>query len=497
MKHRSILTTIGGTPIVELSKLAPNGVRLFGKLEHFNPMGSVKDRLALAVIERAEQDGRLKPGQTVVEATSGNTGIGLAMVCAVKGYPLVITMAESFSIERRRLMRFLGAQVVLTPAALKGSGMYLKAVELAETHGWFLTRQFENEANADAHTDHTAQEILRDFEGERLDYFITAVGSGGTLKGVARALRAARPETRIIAVEPDNAQVMGSGIPQPAWRGPGIASHPSFRPHPIQGVSPDFISKLTSDALEAGLMDEIVPVGGAESIRLARQLAQLEGVFVGISSGAALAGALRVAERAPEGSTILCMLADTGERYLSTPLFDDVSADMSPAEIEISRSTPSARFDIAAPAPPPAPTALPDSPIAVDPEADALIRQVLNDADQPIVLFSLEWCDFCWSVRKLFRRLEIPFRSVDIDSVALQKDELGLRVRRTLQARTGFPTIPQVFVGGEFVGGCAETFDAYRSGMLRDRMKRAGMALGEWPDFDPYDLLPKWLQPTQ
>jgi cysteine synthase A len=290
---------------------------------------------------------------------------------------------------------------------------------------------------------------------------------------------------------------MGSGIPQPASPGPGIASHPSFRPHPIQGVSPDFISKLTSDALEAGLMDEIVPVGGAESIRLARQLAQLEGVFVGISSGAALAGALRVAERAPEGSTILCMLADTGERYLSTPLFDDVSADMSPAEIEISRSTPSARFDIAAPAPPPAPTALPDSPIAVDPEADALIRQVLNDADQPIVLFSLEWCDFCWSVRKLFRRLEIPFRSVDIDSVALQKDELGLRVRRTLQARTGFPTIPQVFVGGEFVGGCAETFDAYRSGMLRDRMKRAGMALGEWPDFDPYDLLPKWLQPTQ
>src|SRR5438045_2940971 len=208
MRFASILQTVGDTPVVELPNLAPPGVRLFGKLESFNPMGSVKDRLALAVIERAEQDGSLKPGQTVVEATSGNTGIGLAMVCAAKGYPLVIVMAESFSVERRRLMRFLGAQVVMTPAALKGSGMYLKAIELAETHGWFLTRQFENEANADAHTETTAQEILRDFEGERLDYFITAVGSGGTLKGVARGLRAVRPETRIVAVEPDNAQVI-------------------------------------------------------------------------------------------------------------------------------------------------------------------------------------------------------------------------------------------------------------------------------------------------
>jgi cysteine synthase A len=377
--------------------------------------------------------------------------------------------------------------------------MYLKAVELAEAHGWFLTRQFENEANADAHTDYTAQEILQDFEGERLDYFITAVGSGGTLKGVARALRAARPETRIIAVEPDNAQVLGSGIPQPASSGPGLASHPSFRPHPIQGVSPDFISKLTSDAMEAGLVDEVVPVGGADSIRLARQLAQLEGVFVGISSGAALAGALSVAARAPKGATILCMLAYTGERYLSTPLFDDVPADMSPDEIEISRSTASARFDVTAPAPAPtpAPATSPEAPVAVDREADELIRQVLNDPDQPLVLFSFEWCDFCWSVRKLFQKLAIPFRSVDIDSVALQKDDLGLRVRRTLQARTGFSTIPQVFVGGEFIGGCGETFDAYRSGLLRDRLARVGMQPGDWPDFDPYELLPKWLHPTQ
>ncbi|MFL5298546.1 MAG: pyridoxal-phosphate dependent enzyme [Phenylobacterium sp.] len=496
MKHRSVLHTIGDTPVVELSKLAPPGVRLFGKLECFNPMGSVKDRLALAVIERAEREGRLQPGQTVIEATSGNTGIGLAMVCAVKGYPLVITMAESFSVERRRLMRFLGAQVVLTPAAQKGSGMYLKAVELAEAHGWFLTRQFENEANADAHTEYTAREIIRDFEGERLDYFITAVGSGGTLKGVARGLRAARPETRIIAVEPDNAQVMGSGVPQPASAGPGLASHPSFRPHPIQGVSPDFISKLTSDAMAQGLVDEIVPVDAAQSVRLARQLAQAEGVFVGISSGAVLAGALSVAQRAPEGSSILCMLADTGERYLSTPLFDDVPADMSPAELEISRSTPSARFDAAPQLPATAPNRAPQNAIVADPEAEKLIGEALADADQPVVLFSLKWCDFCSSVRELFRRLEIPFRSVDIDSVALQKDELGRRIRQALEVRTGFATIPQVFVGGEFVGGCGETLGAYSSGRLRKLMERTGMTLSAWPDVDPHDLLPKWLHPT-
>jgi cysteine synthase A len=496
MKHASILTTIGDTPIVELSKLAPPGVRLFGKLEHFNPMGSVKDRLALSVIERAEQDGSLKPGQTVVEATSGNTGIGLAMVCAAKGYPLVITMAESFSVERRRLMRFLGAQVVLTPAALKGSGMYLKAVELAETHGWFLSRQFENEANADAHTEHTAQEILRDFEGERLDYFITAVGSGGTLKGVARGLRAVRPETRIIAVEPDNAQVLGSGIPQPAAPGLGIGSHPSFRPHPIQGVSPDFISKLTFDAMAGGLVDEIVPVSGTQSIQLARQLAQREGIFVGISSGAVLAGALSLAKRAPKGATILCMLADTGERYLSTALFDDVPADMTPAEIEISRSTASARFDAPVPAPAASPVS-PPAPVAVaDTQADDFIGQALSDRDQPVVMFSLEWCEFCGSVRKLFQKLGISFRSVDIDSESFRKDELGLRIRKALQARTGIFTIPQIFVGGEFIGGCVDVFDAVRSGELRKKLAQAGMPLGDWPEFDPYDLLPKWLHPT-
>lgn len=243
----SILDTIGNTPIVRINKLAPDGVELYVKLEAFNPMGSVKDRLALAVIEAAERDGSLKPGQTVIEATSGNTGIGLAMVCAQKGYPLVVTMAESFSLERRRLMRFLGAKVVLTPASEKGSGMLAKAVELAEKHNWFLCRQFENEANADVHSRTTAREILSDFDGKRLDYWVTGAGTAGTLKGVSRVLRAERPHTKVVVCEPDNAPILKSGIPQTYGEG-GMPSesHPHFRPHLMQGWTPDFIPRLAS-----------------------------------------------------------------------------------------------------------------------------------------------------------------------------------------------------------------------------------------------------------
>src|SRR5512138_3534731 len=231
-KYDSILGTVGSTPVVRINRLGPKGVNLFVKVEAFNPLGSVKDRLALGVIEAAERDGTLRPGQTVIEATSGNTGIGLAMVCAQKGYPLVVTMAENFSIERRKLMRFLGAKVILTPAAEKGSGMLAKAVELAEAHGWFLCRQFENEANAEMHSRTTAPEILQDFAGERLDYWITGFGTGGTLKGVSRVLRKESPGTRIIVAEPDNAQVLGSGIPQAREAdGSPAASHPRFRPH--------------------------------------------------------------------------------------------------------------------------------------------------------------------------------------------------------------------------------------------------------------------------
>jgi cysteine synthase A len=344
-KFRSILETIGNTPVVRINKLAPPGVNLYAKIEAFNPLGSVKDRLALGVIEAAEQAGHLRPGQTVIEATSGNTGIGLAMVCAQKGYPLVVTMAEQFSVERRKLMRFLGAKVVLTPAAGRAMAMVTKAIELAETHGWFLTRQFENEANADFHSRTTAREIIADFRGDRLDYWVTGYGTGGTLKGVARVLAKEMPETKIIVCEPEDAQLLGSGIAQA--RGPDgspAAAHPAFKPHPMQGWTPDFIPKLTADALATGVIDRLIPIKGADAIHYTGELARQEGIFVGITAGATLAGALQVCAQAPENSSILCMLPDTGERYLSTPLFADVPADMTAQEQEISRSTPSAQL---------------------------------------------------------------------------------------------------------------------------------------------------------
>jgi cysteine synthase A len=345
MGHRyaNILETIGNTPVVRINKLAPPDVNLFVKMEAFNPLGSVKDRLALGVIEDAERTGRLKPGQTVIEATSGNTGIGLAMVCAQKGYPLVVTMAESFSVERRKLMRFLGAKVVLTPAPARGLGMVAKAIELAEKHGWFLTRQFENEANADMHSRTTAKEILDDFAGERLDYWVTGFGTGGTLKGVARVLAKERPETKIVVCEPDDAPMLSSGIAQQRNPdGSAAASHPTWKPHPLQGWSPDFIAKLTADAVETQAIEQVLRIPNAEAMHCSKELARKEGIFVGITSGATFSGALRVSAEAPKGSTILCMLPDTGERYLSTPLFADVSVDMTEEEQQISHSTPSA-----------------------------------------------------------------------------------------------------------------------------------------------------------
>jgi cysteine synthase A len=344
-KFDSILGTIGNTPIVRINNLAPAGVNLFVKIEAFNPLGSVKDRLALGVIEAAELSGELKPGQTVIEATSGNTGIGLAMVCAQKRYPLVVTMAEQFSVERRKLMRFLGAKVVLTPAAGRAMGMVVKAVELAKTHGWFLTRQFENEANADIHSRTTAREIIADFAGERLDYWVTGYGTGGTLKGVSRVFAKEMPDTKIIVCEPEDAQLLASGQEQARHAdGSPAAPHPAFKPHPMQGWTPDFIPKLTADAVDTGAIDRIIPVPAAESLRCAAELASREGIFVGITAGATFAGALRVCAEAPNGANVLCMLPDTGERYLSTPLFANVPADMTEEELVISRSTPSAQF---------------------------------------------------------------------------------------------------------------------------------------------------------
>src|SRR5689334_19235986 len=338
----SILGTIGNTPIVRINRLAPPEINLFAKIEAFNPLGSVKDRLALGVIEAAEKAGELKPGQTVVEATSGNTGIGLAMVCAQKGYPLVVTMAEQFSLERRKLMRFLGAKVVLTPAAGRAVAMTIKAVELARSHGWFLTRQFENEANADMHSRTTAREIIEDFKGEPLDYWVTGYGTGGTLKGVSRVLAKERPDTKIVVCEPEDAQLLGSGAAQSRNPdGSPVAAHPAFKPHAMQGWTPDFIPKLTEDAVGAGVIDRILPIKGADALRYSKELAQKEGIFVGITAGATFAGALQICAEAPQGANILCMLPDTGERYLSTPLFADVPADMTEEELAISRSTPS------------------------------------------------------------------------------------------------------------------------------------------------------------
>ncbi len=344
-KFDSILGTIGNTPVVRINRLAPPGVNLYVKVEAFNPLGSVKDRLALGVIEAAEQSGQLKPGQTVIEATSGNTGIGLAMVCAAKGYPLVVTMAEQFSVERRRLMRFLGAKVVLTPAAGRAMGMVTKAIELAQTHGWFLTRQFENEANPDIHSRTTAREILADFADERLDYWVTGYGTGGTLRGVSRVLAAESPQTKIVVCEPAEAPLLGSGAEQARnTDGTPAAPHAAFTPHPMQGWTPDFIPKLTADAVLSKVIDRVIAIPGPEALRWSAELARKEGLFVGITSGATFAGALRVATEAPKGANILCMLPDTGERYLSTPLFADVPADMTEEEWAISRSTPSGQF---------------------------------------------------------------------------------------------------------------------------------------------------------
>jgi cysteine synthase len=338
-RHASILETIGNTPVVRINKLAPPSVNLFVKVEAFNPLGSVKDRLAIAVIEAGERSGALKPGQTVIEATSGNTGIGLAMVCAAKGYPLVLVMAESFSIERRRLMRFLGAKVVLTPAAERAVGMIRTMEALAAANGWFMTRQFENEANPDYHSRTTAQEILADFAGDRLDCWVTGYGTGGTLKGVARVLRKERPETKIVVCEPEEAPLLGSGAAQPRHPdGTPAAPHPSFKPHPMQGWTPDFIPKLTADAVDLKLVDQVLAISGPEAIRCAKELAVREGIFVGITSGGTFAGALKVAAQAERGANILCMLPDTGERYLSTPLFADVPAEMTEEEQSIARS---------------------------------------------------------------------------------------------------------------------------------------------------------------
>jgi cysteine synthase A len=377
-------------------------------------------------------------------------------------------------------MRFLGARVVLTPASLKGSGMLAKAVELAEKHGWFLVRQFENEANADAHSRTTAPEILEAFSDKKLDYWVTGYGTGGTLKGVSRVLREASPETKVVVCEPDNSPILGSGIPQERLAdGAPKDSHPLFRPHLMQGWSPDFIPQLTEDAVDARYIDEILPISGDDAMRL------------GVSAGATLAGAIAIAEKAEPGSNILCMLPDTGERYLSTPLFEDIPADMTAEEQEISRSTPNYRFDTPPPAPP-AETEEEDT-AAAPAEALAFLDEAIHDPDNPVVLFALEWCEFCWSVRKMFAEYEIPYRSIDLDSVEYQKDNRGGKIRAALLERTGLKTIPQIYIGGEHVGGATELFDACKDGSMASLLDQSNVSWNTDVERDPYAFLPGWL----
>lgn len=493
---QNILGAVGDTPVIKINRLAPVGINMFVKAEGFNPMSSVKDRMAVSTIEAAERSGELKPGQTVIEATSGNTGIGLAMVCAVKGYPLVVTMAESFSLERRKILRFLGAKVVLTPAELKGSGMVAKAVELAETHDWFLVRQFENEANADAHSRTTAEEILAAFKGESLDFFVTGFGTGGTLKGTSRVLKKKSPHTKVVVCEPDNAQLLGSGIPQTREAdGSPSGSHPNFRPHLVQGWSPDFIPKLTEDAISDGTVDQIVPIDGNKALEFTRELARKEGIFCGVSGGATFTAAMQVAATAPAGSHILCMLPDTGERYLSTPLFDDIAVEMSEEEWEVSRSTPNYRFDAATTGKPDSiPAEKDDGPAELDESALEFVAKATSDDANPVVLFALEWCEFCWSVRKLFARLDVPYRAIDLDSVQYQDDDMGGKIRAVLLDQLGSPTIPQIFIGGKHIGGATDLFAAYTSGELGRLLSARSIQMNAMPeDFEPASLLPGWL----
>jgi len=315
MIYNNILETIGNTPVVRLNRIAPQHVEMYAKVESFNPMASVKDRLAFAIVDDAEKRGVLTPGQTVVEATSGNTGIALAMVCAAKGYPFVATMAESFSIERRKIMRAMGAKVILTPAAEKGTGMVRKARELADMHGWFWASQFDNPANPEFHRNTTGPEILSDFAGRRLDYWVTGYGTGGTMTGAGEMIKLARPDVTIVATEPAVAQLLAGQ---------------EWSPHKIQGWTPDFIP----DVLNREIYDDLIPIDDDTACSVARDLAAREGIFVGISAGATVAAAISTAEKAPAGSVILAMLPDTGERYLSSVLFEDLEEGSDEAWLE-------------------------------------------------------------------------------------------------------------------------------------------------------------------
>jgi len=477
-----VLTTVGKTPVVRLQRLAPEGVNVYVKCEAFNPMGSIKDRLAVGVIEWAEKHGQIKAGQTVVEASSGNTGIGLAMVCAAKGYPFVCVMAESFSIERRKLMRFLGAKVVLTNPAHKGSGMVLKAKELAEKHGFFRPCQFENEANAWIHSQTTGPEILQAFAGKQLDYFFTSYGTGGTLKGVGRVLRAKSPNTKIHVCEPDNAPLLYSGhATEYNEDGSFKEPHPIWRPHLLQGWAPDFIPKLVDDAVQAKYIDEIVHIGGDRAMEVSRLLAQKEGIFTGTSGGGCLSCALELAGKVAKGTTILAMLPDTGERYLSTPLFENIPADMTPEEKKLADSTPSN---------PPPGISLPE----VTEEALNFVKT--TNSQNKVVVWSLEYCEFCWTIFKFFKAIDLPYTVINIDAFQYAKDNQGNKYRSAVSSLTGCNTFPQFFVDGTYHGGAADACMKWKKGELQPVLETAGLkSKDELASYkgDPFEFLPKWM----
>ncbi|MCB1582529.1 MAG: cysteine synthase A [Marinicella sp.] len=480
--HQNILSTVGNTPIVRINNIGPKNVNLYVKVESFNPLGSVKDRLALGIIEAAEKSGELKPGQTVVEATSGNTGIGLAMVCAQKGYPLVIVMAENFSEERRKLLRFLGAKLILTHPYHKGSGMTKKAKELADKHGWFLARQFENEANTEIHEKTTAVEIADAFANIGLDYWVSGYGTGGTLSGVARGLKKLSPATKIVAAEPDNIQILASGIPQPETE---YSSHPGARPHPIQGWTPDFIPKIISDDI-LRLVDYFQPVNGNDAFTYSKLLARKEGIFVGISSGATFAAALEVAKHAPENSNILCMLPDTGERYLSSPLFDDIEVTMNDEEKALAKSTETARYDVPFKAP------------HIDfPNLTEMNQRVVTEvhsmiSDNKVMMFSLEWCDFCISIKQFFEARGIKYQYIDVDAASLKQGHRGDAIKKVVMSLTESISLPQLYIGGQLIGGFSNFCQAYNSKQLEQLLVDFGVTFNN-EDISPNDFTPAWV----
>ncbi len=488
----NISQTIGHTPVVRINHLAPEGVELFAKLEAFNPMGSIKDRIALAIIEDAEARGLLRPGQTVIEATSGNTGIALAMVCAQKGYPLVVVMAENFSVERRRLMRFLGARVVLTPASEKGSGMFRKARALAHHHGWFLCNQFTNAANAKAHFQTTAAEILEAFQGRPLDHVVLGAGTGGTVKGIAAALKAQRPGISISLCEPANSPLLRLHAENPADAVGPDHSNPAFRPHPMQGVSPDFVPAFAADAMAAGHVDALIGVEGADALAMARELARREGIFCGISAGAAFSGAIDVSRRSARGSTILCLLPDTGERYQTTPLFDGIITDMNEEEQDIAASVEMPTASPATSAPAPA-QALKREQHARE---EGILEDILKDPLDPVVMFGLQWCEFSWSLRKFLLAQGIAFRMIELDAAAFKTTADPALMRAALGKRAGSSTIPQLFVAGKVIGGCTNAFASWKRGQLQQQLRDAGVSFLT-DGADPDTFLPGWMARRQ